>query len=718
VDDIVSEILKRHGFDSLNPVQEAAAPHILSGKNVVVSSPTASGKTVIAEMAILRAISMGKKAVYTCPLRALASEHYKEFKELYPEYKVALSIGDFDSADTWVRNYDVIFTTYEKLDSLLRHGAPWLSEVGTIIVDEVHEIDSDRGPTIEVLLTRFLLRQNVQIVALSATIPNAFELAHWLDAELVTSEWRPVTLREGILYQKSVLFSDGSAYELRSDQKDDLFAIVEDTLSQGKQILIFTMTRKNAESVARRLRPIVSRYVRSRSTLRRISDKILHALESPTSQCRELAEDVLNGAAFHHAGLVSKQREIVEDAFREGKILVIVATPTLAAGVNLPAFRVLLHSVKRYGGAGYEAIPVREYKQMAGRAGRPKYDDHGEAIILARDDGQVQDFLEHYILGDPENIYSRLGTESALRFHTLALIATAPSMDRERLFHFFSNTFYALQYGDIDAVLERVDAILSWLERNNFVRVDEKIVATDLGKRTAQLYIDPLTAKSFVDFVRSPRFGEIPFLYTLADTSEMRPYPSVSRKDEAGLWELAEEYSAEIPVDFHSWEFDDYNFLNKWKLTLVLHSWINEMHEDDILKNYDVTPGILRAYVTNAEWLSYALAELSKLFEEKRVWRYADIMSRRLHYGVREELLELVQLRGIGRVRARKLYNAGIRNVHDLGRAGPTLIAEILGPKIAKDVLRQIGRKLTAEEERTVRSAALRDQTTLDMFTE
>ena len=718
MDDIVSEVLSRHGFDSLNPVQEIAAPHVLAGKNVVVSSPTASGKTVIAEMAILRAVSQGKKAVYTCPLRALASEHYREFKELYPEYKVALSIGDFDSADPWAKNYDVIFTTYEKLDSLLRHGAPWLSDVATVVVDEVHEIDSDRGPTIEVLLTRFLLRKSVQIVALSATIPNAFELARWLDAELVLSDWRPVTLREGVLYQKSILFADGTVVELESGQNDDLLAVVEDTLRQGKQILIFTMTRKNAEAVARKLRSLVARYVKSRSALRKLSERVLHALESPTSQCRELAEDVMHGVAFHHAGLVSKQRELIEDAFREGKVLVIAATPTLAAGVNLPAFRVLLHSVKRYGGAGYESIPVREYKQMAGRAGRPKYDDHGEAVILARDDGQVQDLLEHYILGDPENIYSRLGAESALRFHTLALVATAPSMDRERLFHFFSSTFYAFQYGDIEAVIERVDAILSWLEKNGFVRADERIVATDLGKRTAQLYIDPLTAKSFVDFIRSPRFGEIPFLYTIANTSEMRPYPSVSRKEEPKLWELAEEYAAEIPVDFHSWEFDDYNFLNKWKLTLVLHSWINEVHEDDILKEYDVTPGILRAYVTNAEWLAYALSELSKLFDEKRVWRYADIMSRRLHYGVREELLELVQLRGVGRVRARKLYNASIRNVHELGRADPALVAEILGPKVAKDVLRQIGRKLTAEEEKSVRSAALKDQTTLDMFTE
>jgi len=718
LDPVVDLVLRRHGFTSLNPVQSAAAEYVLSGKNVVVSSPTASGKTVVAEMAVLRALKQGKKAVYTCPLRALASEHYAEFKRLYPEYRTALSVGDFDSADAWARDYDVIFTTYEKLDSILRHGAPWLSDVGVVVVDEVHEIDSERGPTIEVILTRFLLRGSVQIVALSATIPNAHELAQWLRAELVVSEWRPVKLREGVLHRKTVLFSDGSVAEIKGSSDDDLVAFVEDTLERNKQLLVFTMTRKNAESVARRLRPVVSRYVRSRSALRRVSEKILRALESPTSQCRELASCVADGVAFHHAGLVSRQRELVEGAFRKGEILVVVATPTLAAGVNLPAFRVLVHSVKRYGGYGYEAIPVREYKQMAGRAGRPRYDDHGEAVILARDEGQVQELFEHYVMGEPENVYSRLGTETALRFHTLALTATAPSVSQDLLQRFFSNTFYAVQYGDVGTVLQRVEGVVAWLEENGFVKVDSKVVATDLGKRTAQLYIDPFTAKSFVDYIKKPRFGEIAFLYTLVDTVELRPYPSVSRGEEPQLWQLAEEFRDEIPVDFHSWEFDDYLFLNKWKLTLILHAWVNEVHEDDILKQYDVSPGILRAYVTNAEWLAYALGELSKLLEEKRVWRYADIMAKRIHFGVKEELLDLVQLKGVGRVRARKLYNAGVRNLHDLKGADPALLAEVVGPKIAKELLRQVGRRITGSEEERMRSAALRDQTTLDMFTE
>ncbi len=717
--DVVSFILERNGFDSLNPVQaDAIAAGLLDGKNLVVSSPTASGKTLIAEIGIISTVRRGKKAVYVSPLRALTSEHYREFKEKYPELRVAISTGDFDSADSWAKDYDVIFTVYEKLDSLLRHGAPWLADVGLLVVDEVHELDSDRGPTIEVLLTRFLAFHSAQILALSATIPNAPELAKWLGAELVQSDWRPVSLKEGILYDKTVLFADGASLELDSDLKDDLSAFVEDTLKRGKQVLIFANTRKNAESIARRLRRLVARYARRKSRLRQISDKILHALESPTAQCKELAEDVLNGVAFHHAGLVSAQREVVENAFRRGDILVIVATPTLAAGVNLPAYRVLIHSVKRYGGRGYEDILVREYKQMAGRAGRPKYDDHGEAVILARNLSQVDLLMEQYVFGTPENIYSRLGVEPALRFHALSLIATRVTRSLDSLRSFFARSFYAFQYGDVSAVEAKLDEIVEWLVKNGFIYPGEDLRPTELGRKVAQLYIDPYTAKGFVDFVRSPRFGETPFLYLIVDTQEMRPYPSVPRSQEGYYWQVAEEIAPELGIDLYSYEFDDFLFLNKLKLLLILREWVNETTEDKILENYDVSPGILRAYVSNGEWLFYALEEIAKLMDAKRVAKFAKIFQERIHYGVKEELLPLVRLRGIGRVRARKLYNAGFHTVHDIAGADPRVLAELIGPKTAKALLGQIGRKLSDMEERDMRTVGVRDQTTLDAFME
>lgn len=197
----------------LRPAQEKAIKKgLLDRKNILVCTPTASGKTLIAELAALKSIIEGNgKAIYIVPLKALASEKYKDFKKRYGGIaKVALSIGDIDSSDSYLVDYDLIITTSEKLDSLIRHHAPWLSLISTIIIDEIHLLnDPGRGPTLEILIT--ILRQllkKVQIIGLSATIGNPEELAEWLKAELVKDDWRPVKLSKGVYLDGEVEFSE------------------------------------------------------------------------------------------------------------------------------------------------------------------------------------------------------------------------------------------------------------------------------------------------------------------------------------------------------------------------------------------------------------------------------------------------------------------------------------------------------------------------------
>ena len=195
----------------LRPAQEKAIKKgLLDRKNLLVCTPTASGKTLIAELAALKSIIEGNgKAIYIVPLKALASEKYKDFKKRYGNVaKVALSIGDIDSLDSYLVDYDLIITTSEKLDSLIRHHAPWLSLISTIIIDEVHLLnDPGRGPTLEILITilRQLLKKS-QLIALSATIGNPEELAEWLKAELVIDDWRPVKLHKGVYLDGEVEF--------------------------------------------------------------------------------------------------------------------------------------------------------------------------------------------------------------------------------------------------------------------------------------------------------------------------------------------------------------------------------------------------------------------------------------------------------------------------------------------------------------------------------
>jgi len=181
---------------------------IFQDKNLLICTPTASGKTLVAELAIMNAIFHDKgKCVYVVPLKALASEKYEHFKRTHA-FKTTITSGDIDSDDSYLDKYDLIITTSEKFDSLIRHKTPWLKKIKVVIIDEIHLLnDSSRGPTLEILIT--ILRRvlkNLQIIGLSATIGNPSELAEWLDADLILDDWRPVQLKKGIYLDNSIEF--------------------------------------------------------------------------------------------------------------------------------------------------------------------------------------------------------------------------------------------------------------------------------------------------------------------------------------------------------------------------------------------------------------------------------------------------------------------------------------------------------------------------------
>jgi len=206
---LVIERLKEQGINKLNPAQKKALEKgVLNGKNLLVCTPTGSGKTLIATFAITKTLGKGK-VVYIVPLRALASEKYKEYKKFFDgSYKVAVSTGDIDSSSDYLAKYDMIILTVEKFDSLIRHHSSWIKDIALVVIDEVHLMnDASRGPTLEILIT--ILKQllkNAQLIALSATIGNPEELSEWLNAELVYDEWRPVKLHKGVYFGGEVEF--------------------------------------------------------------------------------------------------------------------------------------------------------------------------------------------------------------------------------------------------------------------------------------------------------------------------------------------------------------------------------------------------------------------------------------------------------------------------------------------------------------------------------
>ena len=696
----VKEALRRQGYVDLYPPQEEALPIALMGKNLVLAVPTASGKSLVAYLAIVNAVLSGGKAIYIVPLRALASEKYedlKAFEEL--GMRVALSIGDFDSEEQTLERYDVIVATSEKMDSMLRHRTGWLDKVSIVVADEVHLInDPDRGPTLEVTLTKFrMANPRAQIIALSATIRNSKEVAAWLGAEHVTSDWRPVPLKEGTYLDGEISFSDNSKRDI-ADMGDPVASLVNDCLSGGGQTLVFVNTRKSTESMARSLRSIVKKYVEKAGTPKRGPRALAMDDEEPTSMGHRLSECIHSGVAFHNAGLTNEQRRRVEGMFREGKIKCIVATPTLAAGINLPARMVVIRETSRYdANFGAASIPVLEIKQMCGRAGRPKYDEFGEAVLVAKDDENRSFLLENYLLADPEDIFSKLGTEPALRSHILAAVATRSVGSEEEIKRFLEHSFLATQM-DLAFLEESLSKILAFLQEKDMIRMQEDggIKATFFGKRVSDLYLDPASAVVFREALE--RFhdrSEFGILHALASTTELQPL-YLRRNDNEWVEELLaqkrQEMLIEPPDDLNQYEF----YLASVKTASLILDWIQEVSEEEIEKKFGIGPGDIRNKVETAEWMAYSMDQLSAIFR-KEAHAVLEPMTKRISKGVNEGLLDLAKLRNIGRVRARALHDHGIRNIEGVRKASAEELARV--PTIGQSLALQIKRELGQEKE-------------------
>jgi len=717
IDERVKRVIIERGIEELYPPQaEALSSGVLKGRNLVLAIPTASGKTLVSEIVMVdKLLREGGKAVYLVPLKALAEEKYREFKSWEAlGIRVAATTGDYDSTDEWLGRYDIIVATSEKFDSLLRHRPSWVRDVRLIVADEVHLIGSyDRGATLEVILSHMLGK--AQILALSATVGNAEELAEWLDAELVVSDWRPVELRKGVFHLGELRWDDGTVERY----PENWVSLAVDAVKRGKQALVFVNTRRSAEKEALSISTKISRLLTKpeQRGLKELADSLE---DNPTNE--KLKRALKGGVAFHHAGLSRSERTIIEDAFREGLIKVITATPTLAAGVNMPAFRVIIRDTKRYSNFGWIDIPVLEIQQMMGRAGRPKYDKIGEAIIVARTE-DPRKLMEKYIHGKPEKLFSMLANEQAFRGQILALITNFGVSNFRELMAFLEKTFYFHQRKDTTSIEYKAKDIVYFLIENEFIDMDmnDRFIALPFGKRTSQLYIDPLTAKKFRDAFPKLEKNPNPFgiFQLIASTPDMATLSAKKRELEDYLdlaYELEEKLYSNIPY----WE--DYRFqtfLNEVKTAKILLDWINEVPEASIYETYGIDPGDLYRILELADWLMYSLIELYKLFEPKReILDYLRGLHLRLRHGVREELLELVRLPNIGRKRARALYNAGFRTQEDIVRAKVSELLEVegIGMKVIEGLFQYFGVEMPQTGKRSAKKSSKSRRGTLDDF--
>jgi len=447
---------------------------------------------------------------------------------------------------------------------------------------------------------------------------------------------------------------------------DPTINLALDTIKKGKQAIVFASSKAQAEKTAEDISKKIKQKVNSQ-----LAKQLLNVLAQPTKQCQRLARCIEKGIAFHHAGLIAKQRELIEDHFRSGNIKIICATPTLAAGVDLSAYRAIMKGLKRYSGRwGMRWIPTLEYMQMTGRAGRPSYDTVGEAISIAKGEGDKEQIKERFVFGEPEPVYSRLAAEPALRTYILSLIAGGFIRTQEDIIEFFNKTFWAHHYQDIErlgiiiskmlGLLEEWEFIVMRVSSSEFMSADQlgssstKMRATSLGKRVAELYLDPYTAHHLLIGLKRAQqkiVSEFALLQLISHTLEMRPLLRTGTKEfdlvQAALLEKEDEL---LDLEPTITDPEHEEFFNSIKTALFFSEWIEEKSEEKLMEELGIRPGEIRSKLALAEWLLFALGEFSRLRAQHSLISSIKKLRIRLSYGIREELVKLVRFKNIGRV--------------------------------------------------------------------
>ncbi len=703
----LQELLRLLNYGSLYPPQELAlSKGVMNGNNILVTTPTSSGKTLIGLMGMINILNKRKKVVYLTPLKALAAEKFNEFKIIKNlscfknrKINIAISTGDYDSSGTELIDKDIIILTNEKMDSILRHDSSWIFDVGLFIIDEIHLLtERERGPTLEIILTKIkLMPQKPQIIGISATISNSNEIADWLKCEPIQSKWRPTELIEGVYNYGKVTMSNGTTFEIDNIGVADnstggiLSLAMNSITNDGGQSLVFAETRKRAVSLAKKTSDVLPKLLDKASKLsaQKIGVEILKQGDD-TELNRTLSNIVTKGVGFHHAGLGLKSRQIVEDAFRKGTIKILFATPTLAAGVNLPARRVVITSIFRYDYeyGGNVPLSILQYKQLCGRAGRPAYDKYGEAIIIADSRTNPEDLYNHFVLGEPEPIVSQLMNETALRVHVLGVIASRPKILKSELLYFFEETFLSKNHRN-ESISFEIDSLLHYLHDEGLIIMrNELLMATRFGKRISLLYIDPKTGIHFkknLDFYNSNKFDDgINFLHWICDSYDFYPKLTLRQNEVEYFERMFEKHE----LGSHGLSNYDYTLKN----LIILLEWIDESSEANLNEKFGVEPGDLYRMVETTYWLSYCLYEIAKLIGRKDLLLEIAKLRLRIKHGIKSELIPLIQLEGIGRIRARALYKAGITNVTDMDKISESKLGSIskIGVKLAKKLKNQI----------------------------
>ena len=661
-----------------NPAQKAVieSGYLEDKSNYIISIPTASGKTVLGVLPALKTILDGGKAVYAAPLLSIQNEKVKEFKAFEDH---GINVGRHPSSA------DLSVMVFESFDALTRFSWNVLRDVDTLIIDEFHMIgEYSRGPTLEAAITRAkIINPSMRIIALSATLKNIEEIEGWLEGTCIEHDYRPVPLHKEVL--------DAEMFNTKN-KNDVIVKVLEKSIEDKSQALAFVSTRRFTESLATYVAKKINKKinVEQRKRFKEVADKILEIPKKkgslPTSTCLKLAESIEHGVAFHHAGLFNEQKEIIEDEFRNGNILMITATPSLMYGVNLPSKTVVIRDHTRWTSNGPQPIPVFDYEQMSGRAGRPQYDDVGYSYLIAKTMDEAQNLQDYYVDGEIEQTNSKLvDNKDAIYRQIIAQIASTLSKNLDDLTDFFGKTLYGYQMSNNpsmaffaeESLKYELESALEFLLKNGIIRATpEGLKTTDFGNLIAKSNYSVETAVKIKEYLSGiDRINAAEFIYALSETPDLPLISFKGRKSKDPVHEKLSECGL-FAVDIGISE----------ATTVSLIEWIDERSEYEIENRYNVYSASTRRSAYEASRLVKFAKDTSEILGNYSNLKEFDILSARLYYGIKEDIIPLVVgVKRLGRKRARNLVKIF---GNDLSGVSEKELQKIdgIGPKLAEKI--------------------------------
>jgi len=680
--------------------------NLKKAENILITYPTSAGKSLIAFLYASHRLKKNPKGIimYACPLHSLASEKREDFASVFKGIaSVGITIGDMQSTKTWnLGKYDIIVITYEKLDSLLRKTQEytWTKRISVVIIDEIHKIEDDsRGPIIEDMIVK-LKQKKIAILGLSATIANKDDIVKWLgkdsNALLSESDFRPVPLERGLLCEKNG--NDIIMYEDRNDPvkkvlADPVMNLIIKLINEKVQFTYFRQSVPSTISQAHKIATWISKKKPAMQT-----NLVIKNAKSPSEI--KLNFCVHHGVAFHNARMKHEHKRFVEDEFRKGNIRIIVATPTLIEGTNLPARYVLIDILRFDKQRGMQRISKNEFIQASGRAGRWGYDDKGTVIVIGGKIKDPSEFMTSFVLADPSPISSQYNNPRVLYSSLLGIIAGGYATTVKDVVLFLKSTLAYQQFG-ASFIRDGKKALTMLLTKpHSFIEEQNgTLLTTTIGKITNKLYLHPFTVRDLMGTIlkanKNPH--KVGLVHALARTMNFGQLHA--RNSEFDYW-----------YDFYGvnnnlfiWDDVDLEYsteLDAIKTTAILfgHPYVDVSWADDdctlanIEEFWNVFSGEIERLVGgrgNAEWVLTGFKELAKHFKRDDIIALLDEIKWQLKYGISEKLISLVKIPNIGKERAKLLREAGYETQADLKKISVKKLASVakLGDVQAKKIL-------------------------------